>query len=100
MKSYKFYRNFAIICCVLLMIDTAVFVTGAIQFMYLNPYENECDGLRMIVTAALIFQFYLAYMIIGCYKKWKRCIRYRSYKRKRRIKKNEEYSKFIKNYFW
>lgn len=99
MKSYRFYRNFAIICGVLFVIDAAVFVVGTIQFLTLNPYDCRCDNLRMIVTAALVFQFYLIYMIIGCYKRWKRCIRYRSYMRKRHSKKNEEYSKFIKNYF-
>ena len=99
MKSYRFYRNFAIICCVLFAIDTAVFIVGAINFLSLNPYASDCDNLRMILTAALVFQFYLVYMIIACYKKWKRCIRYRAYKRRRHSKKNDEYSQFIKNYF-
>ena len=101
MKSYKFYRNFAIICGVLFLFATVVFIIGSVKFLYLNPYENTSDSLRVFLSATLIFQIYMVYMVIGCYKKWKRRARYMAYERKtkRSNRKNAEYTAFINNHF-
>lgn len=101
MKTYKFYRNLAIICGVLFVFATFVFVMGTVEFMILNPYSKETDTMRIYLCGALFFQTYLAYMIIACYKKWRKVSRYQAFKRKmqRNHKKNTEFSAFVKNYF-
>lgn len=100
MKTYKFYRNFAIICGVLFLFATVVFIAGSIKFMCLNPYSTETDTLRMYLSGTLIFQTYLAYLIIACYKKWRRVSRYEAFKRRmqRNRKKDAEFSAFINNH--
>ena len=100
MKTYRFYRNLAIICGILFMLATIVFVGAAVKFLMLNPYSAETDILRMYLCGALIFQAYLAYMIIACYKKWRRISRYNAFIRlkNRQSKKDAEYSAFINNH--
>jgi amino acid permease len=100
MKSYKFYRNFAIICGVLFFIATVIFVVGIVKFLYLNPYNSTADSLRLFLSATLIFQFYMVYLILGCYRKWERSARYRAYEhiRNRRRRKDAEFSEFINNH--
>ena len=100
MKTYRFYRNLAIICGILFVLATIVFFAGAVKFIMMNPYSTETDTLRMYLCGTLIFQAYLAYMIIACYKKWRNVSRYEAFKRKMRRsrKKDAEFSAFINNH--
>lgn len=100
MKSYKFYRNFAIICGVLFLFATVVFVGAAVKFFMLNPYSADTDNLRLYLCGALFFQTYLAYLIFACYKKWRFVSRYEAFKRRmqRNRKKDAELTAFINNH--
>lgn len=100
MKSYKFYRNFAIICVVLFAFATVIFFVATVKYLYLNPYGGESDSLRLIVAGAITFQTYLVYLIVGCYKKWRRISRYNAFIRlkNRKNKMDAEYSAFINNH--
>lgn len=100
-KTYKFYRNFAILCGVLFVMATIIFFIATVKFLMLNPYGAETDSLRLLIAGTIIIQSYLAYLIVGCYRKWRRCIRYTASQNafKRHRKRDAEYAAFIKKYF-
>lgn len=100
MKTYRFYRNLAIICGVLFVFATIVFFVAAVKFFMLNPYSADTDILRIYLCGALFFQIYLAYLIFACYKKWRFVSRYEAFKRRmlRNRKKDAELTAFINNH--